>query len=479
MTPIPFVYYMIKGEINQWLGQQHERYGEVVRVMPNQLSYTAAEAQKDIHMPGRGFRHGYDKDPKFYMTFTGNKETPSTFTANEADHERQRRLFQSAFSDRALERQSPILIKYVNMLIDRLRDRAITGAATNILDLYMFITIDTQADLLFGEPFHLTENDKYDPWIASVLYYIHVGSQVMAFMQFVSFRVFWKPILWCLLAGKLESHYRHTSMRVDRRLAMKTPRDDIMKFVLEEGDANPKRCLTTNEIHSNAAHFWLAGSETTTTTLSSVTYHLLKNPDAYKKVCQEIRSLFSSEEDMTMKALGQLRYVDACIKEGQRMHTPVPFPLPRRVPPGGATIAGRFVPAGVTVAVATHAAHRWPTNFTMPNRFIPERWMYGTTEHTPFASDKADASQPFSLGPRGCIGKNMAYFQIRLIIAKIFFNFDMEPLPVCENWDNQKVYGMWEKPPLLVRVTRRRDIVGRGERTILQDMGEGTCEHEG
>ncbi|KAF6804806.1 Versicolorin B desaturase 4 [Colletotrichum musicola] len=414
MTPIPFVYHMMPGEINPWLGQQHSRYGEVVRVMPDQLSYTAAEAQKDIHMPGRGFKHGYAKDPKFYVTFTGNKETPSTFTANDADHERQRRLFQSAFSDRALERQSPIMIKCVDMLVDRLRDRAFTGEPANMLDLYMFITIDTQADLLFGEPFHMTERDAYDPWIASVLYYIHVGSQIMALMQFASFRAMWKSLL---------SH-------------------DIMKFVIEEGNANPKRRLTINEIHSNAAHFWLAGSETTTTTLSSMTYHLLRNPDAYKKLCHEVRSHFSSEEKMTMKALGHLRYADACVKEGQRMHTPVPFPLPRRVPPGGAT-----------VAVATHAAHRSLANFTMPDRFLPERWLPDTPEYAQFAGDKIDASQPFGLGPRGCIGK-------KLIIAKIFFRFDMELLPGCETWDNQKVYGMWEKPPLLVCVTQRRNMMG-------------------
>ncbi|KAF6826624.1 averantin oxidoreductase [Colletotrichum plurivorum] len=444
---------MMRGEINPWLSQQHSRYGEVVRVMPDQLSYTAAEAQKDIHMPGRGFKHGYAKDPKFYVTFTGNKETPSTFTANDADHERQRRLFQSAFSDRALERQSPIMIKYVDMLVDRLRDRAFTGEPANMLDLYMFITIDTQADLLFGEPFHMTERDAYDPWIASVLYYIHVGSQVMALMQFASFRAMWKSLLSRMLVDKLEAHYRHTSMRVDRRLGMATPRDDIMKFVIEEGNANPKRRLTINEIHSNAAHLWLAGSETTTTTLSSMTYHLLRNPDAYKKLCHEVRSHFSSEEEMTMKALGHLRYVDACVKEGQRMHTPVPFPLPRRVPPGGATVAGRFVPAGATVAVATHAAHRSLANFTMPDRFLPERWLPDTPEYAQFAGDKINASQPFGLGPRGCIGK-------KLIITKIFFRFDMELLPGCETWDNQKVYGMWEKPPLLVRVTQRRDMMG-------------------
>lgn len=85
-----------------------------------------------------------------------------------------------------------------------------------------------------------------------------------------------------------------------------------------------------------------------------------------------------------------------------RIYAPVPTGLSRVVPKGGDTIDGQFVPGGTWVSTNSLAASLSPKNFYEPYAFKPERWSRLDSEDR---GDVLDASQPFSLGPRGCIGQ--------------------------------------------------------------------------
>ena len=63
--------------------------------------------------------------------------------------------------------------------------------------------------------------------------------------------------------------------------------------------------------------------------------------------------------------------------------------------------------------------------------------------------------QPFSVGPRACLGKGLAYNEMRVILARLFWNFDLELCPESKEWDQQYSYTLWEKRPLMCRL---RDI---------------------
>lgn len=178
----------------------------------------------------------------------------------------------------------------------------------------------------------------------------------------------------------------------------------------------------------------------------------------------------------------------ACLNESLRCYPPVAVGLPRQAPKGGGNVDGHFVPEGVrfsflSLLVATcsyplltpslqtvasvfqwasnHAPQYWADPYAFhPERFLPE------SEGRPqrFATDRQDAMQPFSMGPRNCIGKNLAYAEMRLILAKLVFNFDMAMGDGVKGEDgkvedgrrwllDQKVYTLWEKPALNVRLT--------------------------
>lgn len=90
---------------------------------------------------------------------------------------------------------------------------------------------------------------------------------------------------------------------------------------------------------------------------------------------------------------------------------------------------------------------------------MPERWL--AQDHpfyeARFALDNKAAFRPFSAGPRNCIGKNLAYAEMRLIMSRLLWNFDLELVDGYENWDSeQRIHFIWEKGPLMVKLIPRQ-----------------------
>jgi len=133
----------------------------------------------------------------------------------------------------------------------------------------------------------------------------------------------------------------------------------------------------------------------------------------------------------------------------------VPAGLLRTVPKGGAFIDGLWVTEGTSVAVNSWAASHNPKNFRDPDRFIPERWI-----DPAYASDNKKAMQPFSLGPRGCIGKHLSYMEMRLILGRLLWNFDLVSVDGAAKWNPDgemkymRAFNTWEKPDLLMKLVR-------------------------
>lgn len=145
----------------------------------------------------------------------------------------------------------------------------------------------------------------------------------------------------------------------------------------------------------------IAGSETTATALSGVTFLLGTHPEILAKLTEEVRSGFSSEDEITLLSVQKLKYMLAVLDETLRVYPPAPGPTPRVVPAGGNVICDRWLPEGTVVSMWQWAMFRSPKNFTRPGAFIPERWLGDER----FLGDSKEALQPFSFGPRNCIGK--------------------------------------------------------------------------
>lgn len=82
--------------------------------------------------------------------------------------------------------------------------------------------------------------------------------------------------------------------------------------------------------------------------MAGVTYCLAAWPEKLDKLQKEIRSAFTSEDEIDNRGLQKLPYLFACVDEGSRIFAPTPEELPRVVRKGGDTICGTFIPEGVS-----------------------------------------------------------------------------------------------------------------------------------
>ncbi|KAK2050953.1 cytochrome P450, partial [Colletotrichum caudatum] len=173
---------------------------------------------------------------------------------------------------------------------------------------------------------------------------------------------------------------------------------------------------TFPKLQSTSLAIIMAGSETISTALAGITYFLATYPDFMKKLCDEVRTSFAAEDEIDMESVQKLRYMSAVINEGMRMFPPVAMGIPRKVFDGGGVFLGQFVPKGTLVQVWHWYVYHSQENFAFPDLFIPKRWL---DEDARFVNDKKEAFQLFSVGLRNCIGMNLAYAEMRFILAKV------------------------------------------------------------
>lgn len=136
-----------------------------------------------------------------------------------------------------------------------------------------------------------------------------------------------------------------TEAKVQSRIQKGSDRPDFLSNVLKHGAS--EKGMTLDELVANSYVLIIAGSETTATLLSGVTYYILTVPGVFDKLKAEIRGSFSSEEQITWSTVNQLKYTLAVLNEGLRMYPPVPFGFPRMVEGEGDYICGKWIPGGV------------------------------------------------------------------------------------------------------------------------------------
>jgi cytochrome P450 len=162
---------------------------------------------------------------------------------------------------------------------------------------------DIMADLTFGESMNLLETQEYNPWLQGTFDQLFYASLSRDFQHF--------PPVWAVVQRLIpksvhdiaEASVKHSADRVDKRLAMETERPDIFGLVIKHAaESNMSR----QEMHANADLLMMAGTETTASMLSGLTYHLLISPDSMGRLTREIRESFATAEDIKSDGLAKL-----------------------------------------------------------------------------------------------------------------------------------------------------------------------------
>ena len=432
-----------------------------MRIAPNQLSYISIAAWRDIYgarglaVPGSGdspkkaaqMRKEELVFPGEDFEFFAEAGAKPMISCDARNHARHRRIVGHAFSHRALREYEPTLIRHVDLLMHRLRDCAARGELVNIVAWFNFVMFDITSSLVFGETFGCLGKGEYHPWVARVFpgMKLIAWSGVVAGIPGLATVIDW--LIPKALVREANAHIQEVVDMTGKRMAAHPAQPDFMTHILSHNTHEKASGLSVEELYLDAQLLTIAGSETTATHLSGAVYYLSQHPAARMALIRELRAAFKSEDEILPDALSQLPYLNAVINETLRLYPPGAINMPRTVPRCGATIDGAFVPGGMEVGIAQFAAYRSPLYFKDPLKFVPERWMGLDDE---YAGDKREVFQPFSYGPRNCVGQNLAIIELRLVLARLLWALDVSALPGQEGWPRQKTYLSWVKPPLMV-----------------------------
>ncbi|KAK0476255.1 cytochrome P450 monooxygenase [Armillaria luteobubalina] len=482
------VYVAYKEHRSEVVHDLHTKYGPFVRIAPNHVSVALPDAQTIIY--GHGSKA---LKPSFYNALKPSSFPDDVFTTRDRQaHTRKRKFISHIFSPKSVLELEPHVHHLVGQLLkqwDRLYDGALEGLSGHEgegwigregrlwLDCFPwmnYLAFDIIGDLAFGAPFGMVKAGKdvaqvpQDP-LAVMGSYGQTGSKYATreipaiealHGRSTTTKLGVVPEWWRLLFKRIpffrqgedgvDALLGMVVLAVSKRLEVPTDRNDVLGKLLAGKDeqGNP---IGREELSAESLGLVVGGSDTTSTTSCAIIYYLARAPGIQAKLHKELDEVLDSDV-ATAEQVKKLTYLQACINEGLRLHCTLGMGLPRVATENGIMISGNYFPGGTVVSSPCYTIHRDSTVWgNDPEEYRPERW---------FECDSAAVAKaftPFSVGPRACIGRNLAILELQIIIASILKRFHF----VLENPNEDlEVQESFLRQPTGLRVgVKRREVV--------------------
>ncbi|MBW4630783.1 MAG: cytochrome P450 [Iphinoe sp. HA4291-MV1] len=196
---------------------------------------------------------------------------------------------------------------------------------------------------------------------------------------------------------------------------------DLLERLLQARDEESKTGMNDQQLRDESITLFLAGNETTSTTLTWVWYLLDKHPEVEGKLRAEIDAVIGKRQP-TCVDVAKLQYTKMVIQEAMRLYPPGWFLA--RVAQEDDVIDGYALKAGTTVLLCPYITHRLLKLWDRPEVFDPERF---APEH--FTQRHSYSYFPFGGGPRYCIGKHLALLTTQLTVAMMVQKYRLRCVP--------------------------------------------------
>uniref|UniRef100_A0A673JAH1 Cytochrome P450 3A n=1 Tax=Sinocyclocheilus rhinocerous TaxID=307959 RepID=A0A673JAH1_9TELE len=345
------------------------------------------------------------------------------------DWRRIRSILSPSFTSGRLKEMFGIMKTHSHILVDNLGQTATRGEAVDVKEFFGAYSMDVVTSTAFSVDIDSLNNPK-DPFVTNIKKMLKFDLLNPLFLITALFP-FITPVL-----EKMDFAFFPTSVtdfffaalkkiKSERVASDHKKRVDFLQLMVDSqtaGKEHTEKGLSDHEILSQSMIFIFGGYETTSSTLSFFFYNLATNPEAMKKLQEEIDQTFPDKAPVDYEVVMNMEYLDAALNESLRL-----FPIVgrlERVCKKTVDINGLLIPKDMVVMIPTFALHRDPDYWSDPESFKPERFTKGNKE-----SIDPYMYMPFGLGPRNCIGMRFAQVSMKLAIVEILQRFDVS---VCD-----------------------------------------------
>ena len=439
----------------------HQKYGPLVRIGPNHVSFSDAEALSTVYSITTKF---YKSD--FYCAFdakTPNGNAPTVFSIrDEAAHRALKRPVANAYSMGTMVELEPLTDNCIKILEDKLH--GLQGKATDFGTWLHWFSWDVITSITFSNRLGFMEQERdVDGIIQAIegrLMYNSVIGQAPYLHDFLLGNRIGEYVanLIPALARLNRARYivgfaaKQLNRYKEKDTAHLEYRDMLDRFKRHKDGVE---VMSDKELLSHAASNVFAGSDTTAISLRSMFYYFCKSARCYEKIVAEIDEKHAQgrlSDPVTFSESNEMPYLQASMKEAMRMHPAVGLLLERIVPEGGVTIAGKYIPAGTIIGANPWVVARDKEVYGQDaNDFRPERWLEASREQLKLMDRNYLA---FGSGARTCLGKNISLLEMSKLVPQILRNFNVELVNPEKEWELSGYWFVGQKG-VICKVTKR------------------------
>jgi cytochrome P450 len=290
-------------------------------------------------------------------------------------HASMRRQVSSLYSMSSLVSYEPYVDDCTSILCNRLSEFAQVGVSVDMRNWFQCYAFDVIGLITFSKRFGCLDAGEDIGGVMGALNNQHLLASVLGLFST------WYPTVFKLLSRQMAKHqdqprgpafiayFASTAIESRKHNDPKTvaegPEDFIGKVLNKNNDGGPGS-ISTEALQVTAGANVAAGSDTTAIALDAILYYLCRYPETMKQLRAELEAAWpEGSKSLPHQQAQSLPYLQAVVKEALRMHPATGFTMPRVVPPGGCTLAGRFFPEGVSpVAFNFRISSMWSSDQT-------------------------------------------------------------------------------------------------------------------
>jgi cytochrome P450 len=192
----------------------HAKYGPVVRIAPNELSFNTSSSWRDIY----GVRKNVEPFIKSEFYDGGNFAAEALSIVSERDpknHAEMRKYLSSAFSDRSLRAQEPLVAEAVDRFVDKIGQAGRAPQGTDLVMWYNLTTFDIIGSLAFGQDFGGVESGTQHFWVSIVTKSLRLGALADCFRRFPMLAAVFQKLFSRLIDKLMEDNRKHQKFTMD------------------------------------------------------------------------------------------------------------------------------------------------------------------------------------------------------------------------------------------------------------------------